>query len=79
MIDVTLDQIVRVLVVAAKHAGFGEFGQQRMQGREILRRRAFADQQLHPLLQLFFPFVVSSAFVVGLNAGGDIVIQLRAA
>ena len=80
VVDVSLfQQIARVLVVGAEHAALGvlrrEQGDQRL---EIARGRALADHDELAALQLGQRVFQCGAFVVGIDAGGDVGIQILA-
>ena len=75
LVDMSADEIVGVLVVAAEHAVLGEAVDERRERVKVLGGRTFADEKLHAALELFEPLVVGAAFVVGADAGGDVFCQ----
>ena len=71
-VDMSFQQLVRVLVVAAQHGLPGEFGQQRVERVEVSRGGAFADDDLAAGGELVERFFLREALVIGGDAGGDI-------
>ena len=67
-IKVTDHQQIRMQVVAAKHAECRMGFEQRCQRREIARRRALANENLHPRLQLVHRLRQSETLVIRRDA-----------
>ena len=67
-IDVSLQQIVRVLVVGAEHHPAGVGGDQGVEGVKVAGRRAFSDQDAHPRRQLVLGLFEGGALVVGADS-----------
>ena len=80
VVDVSLfEQIVRVLVVRAEHAvGVVLRREQREQRVEVARGRALADHDVLSALELGDGVLDGAALVVGIDAGGDVGIQVVA-
>src|SRR6185437_11506463 len=79
LIDVTGDEAVRMFVVAAKHHLRGPVVEQGDQGPEVLCGAAFTDENLHSLAQFVEGFIGRKTFVIGADAGGNIIASLFAA
>lgn len=80
VVDVPLfEKIVRVLVVRAEHAvGVILRCEQREQRVEIARGRALADHDVLSALELGDGILHGAALVVGIDAGGDVGVQVVA-
>jgi hypothetical protein len=78
-IDMAFHEVVRMLVVAAKHAAVRMFVEQRPKFAEILGRRSLADEDLLPEGQLFEGLLQLETFMVGLDAGRNIGFEVRPA
>ena len=78
-VDVAHHEVVGMFVVAAEHAGLRRFMEQGPEFLEIFRRGAFADEDFLPEGELFPRLVDLKAFVVRLDSGGDIFLEVFAA
>ena len=80
VVDVALfEQIVRVLVVRAEHAvGVILRCEQREQRVEVARGRALANHDVLSALELGDGILHGAALVVGIDAGGDVGVQVVA-
>ncbi len=80
VVDVALfEQVVRVLVVRAEHAvGVILRREQREERVEIARRRALANHDVLSALELGERIFDGAALVVGIDAGGDVGVQIVA-
>ena len=79
LVDVAFHEVVRMLVVAAEHAGFGRFVKEGPEFLEIFGRGAFADEDFLAERKFFPGFVDLETLVVGLDAGGDVFLEILAA
>lgn len=79
LVDVALHEVVGVFVVAAEHAGFGGFVEQRPEFLEIFGGGPFADENFLSKGELFAGFVDPETFVVGLDSGSDVFFEVVAA
>ncbi|OPZ81950.1 MAG: hypothetical protein BWY76_02865 [bacterium ADurb.Bin429] len=72
-------QVVRVQVIAAEHAGGGGFGDERQQFRAVPRGGAFANQYTHPQRDAFARFFQRRHLMVGGDTGVNVGAQGLAA
>ena len=79
LVDVALHEVVGMFVVAAEHARLRRFIEQGPELLEILRGRAFADEDFLSEGELFPRLVDLETFVVRLDPGGDIFLEVLAA
>ncbi len=74
-----LGDVERIAVVGAEREIRRQaLGDDRHQGVQVLGDRAFADEDMHALADLFQRFVGGGAFVVGADAGGEIAVEVVA-
>ena len=78
LVDVTLEQIVRMFVVAAEHTRFRMLGEQGPEFLEVFRGRAFADENFLTEREFLPRLVDLETFVVGFDSGRDIGLQFLA-
>ena len=74
-IDVPAYQIVRVLVITAKHTAFRVGGDQRVQGGVILSGGAFTDENLHARGDFVVRFLQRIALVIRGDPGRGIALH----
>ena len=79
LVDVAFHEVIGMFVVAAEHAGFRRFVEQGPELLEIFCRRAFADEDFLSERKFFPGFVDLEALVVGLDACGDVFLEILAA
>ncbi len=71
-VDMAFDQAVGMLIIAAEHHPVGVLVEQTDQGLEIFGGAAFADEDLHAITQLIERLFGGETFVIGADAGGNI-------
>ena len=78
-VDMAGDEAVRMQIIAAEHHVVGMVVEESDQGVEIFCGAAFADQNFHAVTQLIEGFIRRKAFMIGADAGFDVIFRLLAA